>query len=66
MNHSQGANGCGGRCILELIRARAYQLYHARGCKPCNELEDWLRAELEVKQQLGFEPVCEREDVETR
>lgn len=30
------------------VRARAYQLFEARGCKAGHELEDWLRAEEEI------------------
>jgi len=55
MNYSHDTSGCGGRCIADLIRARAYQLYLARQCEPGLALDDWLRAEQEVKQQLGFE-----------
>ncbi|MBZ5570274.1 MAG: DUF2934 domain-containing protein [Acidobacteriia bacterium] len=31
------------------IRARAYELYQARGCTPGHENEDWFRAEQEVR-----------------
>ena len=31
------------------IRTRAYELYLARGAQPGGELEDWLRAESELK-----------------
>jgi hypothetical protein len=35
------------------IHQRAYELYSARGREPGRELEDWLRAEIEV---LGSKP----------
>ena len=61
MNYSSETGGCGGCCIVELIRARAYQLYQARQCEPNYALDDWLRAEREVQQQLGFDTIKERE-----
>jgi len=33
------------------IGRRAYDLYLARGCEPGHELEDWLRAERELRQR---------------
>ena len=33
------------------IRRRAYELYEACGRKDGHELDDWLRAEEEIKQQ---------------
>jgi hypothetical protein len=41
-------------CVTELIRKRAYEFFEARGHKPGNDLEDWLRAELEIKRRLGL------------
>lgn len=35
----------------ERIRRRAYELYVARGCEPGKEIEDWLRAEQEIRQK---------------
>jgi len=32
------------------IARRAYDLYLARGCEPGHEVEDWLRAEQELRQ----------------
>ena len=32
------------------IRARAYQLYQARGRQPGHEVDDWLQAEYELIQ----------------
>jgi len=33
------------------IAQRAYDFYLARGCEPGHELEDWLRAEQELRQR---------------
>jgi len=39
---------------LELdIRLRAYELYQQRGGEEGHEIEDWLRAEEEVRQNMG-------------
>ncbi|VAX42401.1 hypothetical protein MNBD_PLANCTO03-1411 [hydrothermal vent metagenome] len=32
------------------IRERAYQLYLERGCRPGGDLEDWTRAEQELRR----------------
>ena len=34
----------------EQVRARAYQLYRARGSQPGHEVDDWLQAEYELIQ----------------
>ncbi len=36
---------------IEEIRHRAHEIFKARGGTPGNELDDWLRAERELKQQ---------------
>jgi Protein of unknown function (DUF2934) len=41
-------------CVTELIRKRAYEFFEARGCESGHDLEDWLRAELEIKHHLGL------------
>ena len=46
--------GCPIECIVDLIRKRAYQLFEARGWPQGHELNDWLRAEREIKHHLGF------------
>jgi Protein of unknown function (DUF2934) len=56
---SDPATSCGGRCLLELVRARAYQLFEANGRPEGRALDDWLQAEHEIKQHLGFELTCE-------
>ena len=33
------------------VRLRAYQLYEARGRKEGHELEDWFRAEEEIREK---------------
>jgi Protein of unknown function (DUF2934) len=33
------------------IRLRAYELYEARGMKHGHEVEDWLRAEEEIREK---------------
>jgi hypothetical protein len=33
---------------VEQVRARAYQLYEARGRQPGHETDDWLQAEYEL------------------
>ena len=35
--------------LEDQIRARAYELYEERGKEGGNDLEDWLRAEAELK-----------------
>lgn len=55
MNFSHETGDCGGRCLLELIRARAYQIFESRGRSDGHALEDWLEAEREVKDHLGLE-----------
>jgi hypothetical protein len=40
--------------VTGLIRKRAYEFFEARGCEPGHDLEDWLRAELEIKRRLGL------------
>ena len=36
----------------ETIRARAYQLYEERGKQDGKDLEDWLRAEEELREKV--------------
>ncbi len=36
---------------IEEIRHRAHEIFMARGGTPGNELDDWFRAEQELKQQ---------------
>ena len=58
MNYGHESGECGGRCLLELIRARALQIYEARGRTAGHELDDWLEAEREIKTHLGFKLPC--------
>jgi hypothetical protein len=45
--------GCPIECVPDLIRKRAYQFFEERGFEPGHELDDWLRAELEIKHHLN-------------
>jgi len=36
----------------DAIRKRAYEIYNARTSSPGNAVDDWLRAEIELKEQL--------------
>ena len=38
----------------EFIRTRAYQLFELRDRQPGHELDDWLRAEREIKSRFGI------------
>jgi Protein of unknown function (DUF2934) len=40
----------------EAIRSRAHQLYEERGAEPGHDVDDWLRAERELKSER--EPVA--------
>ena len=40
--------------LLEQIRLRAYELYEQRGREDGRDLDDWLQAESEVKQQKAM------------
>jgi len=37
----------------EVIARRAYELFQERGRQPGRDLEDWLRAERELKESKG-------------
>ncbi|MBL0149281.1 MAG: DUF2934 domain-containing protein [Ideonella sp.] len=39
-----------------MIRAAAYRCYERRGHVPGHEIEDWLRAEMEVDGQMNDKP----------
>jgi len=40
--------------VTELIQKRAYEFFEARGREPGHDLEDWLRAQLEIKRRLDL------------
>jgi hypothetical protein len=40
---------------VEQIAERAYHLYLARGEEPGHDVEDWLRAEAELRAEQGAE-----------
>lgn len=46
----------GDRRLIECIRARAYQIFENRGDEPGDALNDWQRAEREIKSHRGVEP----------
>jgi hypothetical protein len=54
LNFSPDTSGCPIQCLPDLIRKHAYELYEARGRQPGREIEDWLRAELEIKHRLNL------------
>jgi len=39
--------------LEDQIRRRAYELYEQRGKEDGHDLEDWFRAEEEIKQKQG-------------
>lgn len=51
-----GVDTSGGtaKCLPDLIRNQAYQLFEARGHQPSHELDDWLQAEREIKNHLSL------------
>lgn len=40
--------------FMQLIQKKAYEIYEKRGCQSGNDLEDWLNAEKQVKEELGL------------
>jgi len=54
MHYGADTSSCSIDCIPNLIRQRAYQLFEARGRRLGHELDDWLRAEHEIKHHLGL------------
>ncbi len=42
------------------IATRAYELFCARGCEPGHDLEDWLRAEAELRRATSVERAVEK------
>ena len=53
MHYGADTSGCPIKCIPDLIRKRAYQLFETRGRQQGHELDDWLQAEREIKHHLG-------------
>ena len=43
-----------------VIAARAYELFCARGCEPGHDLDDWLRAEAELRRATSVERAVEK------
>lgn len=50
---AEGANGEGEDELEVLIAQRAYEIYQERGGVNGEDIDDWLRAEAEVRSQLG-------------
>jgi hypothetical protein len=44
------ATGTVGAVEPDDVARRAYELFQERGCEPGRELDDWLRAENELKE----------------
>jgi len=42
------------------VAARAYELFCARGCQPGHDLDDWLRAEAELRHATSVEKAVEK------
>jgi Protein of unknown function (DUF2934) len=40
----------------EDVAQRAYELYVQRGCEPGKDVEDWLRAEIELSSEVAVGP----------
>ena len=40
--------------FLDQVRKRAYEIFLQRGASYGNDLDDWLRAEKEIKQKYGI------------
>lgn len=39
--------------LNRMIQDRAYSYFEERGCQGGNDLDDWLRAEAEIKKELS-------------
>lgn len=50
-NHKQTQQAEATNGTQQLVQQRAYELYLNRGQQPGHELEDWLRAECEIREQ---------------
>lgn len=50
----------------EKIAQRAYEIYLARGGQPGCEVDDWLRAEAELRQEVEQIAACAPENPATR
>jgi hypothetical protein len=42
------------------VAARAYELFRARGGEPGHDLDDWLRAEAELRHATSVEKAVEK------
>jgi len=46
---------------IEIIRKRAYEIYLERGAESGNAIDDWTKAELEIKQSIRRERYLEKD-----
>ena len=46
--------------LRQRVEMRAFELYQARGCADGSDVEDWLRAEIEVVGQSISAPLFKR------
>ncbi len=56
MHTTHDTSGPGDRIPIELIRARAHQLFESRGGESGHALDDWPLAEHEIRHHRGVEP----------
>lgn len=54
VSYGADTSGFNSGSASDFIRERAYQLFEMRGRAPGNQLEDWLRAEQEVRAKFGI------------
>jgi len=54
--HPESPRTAAGVVEPEAISRRAYELFQERGCEPGRELDDWLRAEHELKESKSPGP----------
>lgn len=40
--------------LIARIQQRAYELFEKGGCQPGHDLDNWLKAERQVKKELGI------------
>jgi len=55
MHYHHDTSVSGDPSVRDIIRIRAFQIYEARGCAPDHALDDWLKAEHEIRHHLGLE-----------
>jgi hypothetical protein len=53
-NHSSTTEGIQPDRLVSEIRKRAEEIFHERGHAPGSDLENWLKAESEIKSKYGI------------